>query len=234
MIPSADSMRLDRFLWWARLAKTRSAAQALAGTGHLRLDGRPIDRAHAAVRVGAILTFAQGSRIRVVRVEALTQEDRRRLRVAGITLGALDLFDPRLLKPEPARWRRVLLGLRDAAPPEPPIGATVLPRGHAAATLAAGFRPLGVQTVRVDLVERIARAAHDARQGRKPFAPDPALATSMGLEPATFERLMAELGFRPAGGEGGWVWRGRPPARPTMPTPSSANAFASLAEMFAR
>lgn len=71
MIPSADSMRLDRFLWWARLAKTRSAAQALAGTGHLRLDGRPIDRAHAAVRVGAILTFAQGSRVRVVRVEAL-------------------------------------------------------------------------------------------------------------------------------------------------------------------
>ncbi len=167
-------------------------------------------------------------------LEALTQEDRRRIRVAGVTLGALDLFDPRLLKPEPARWRRILLGLRDAAPSEPPIGATVLPRGHAAATLAAGFRPLGVQAVRVDLVERIARAAHDARQGRKPFAPDPALATSMALEPATFERLMAELGFRPAGGEGGWVWRGRPPARPTTPTPSSANAFASLAEMFAR
>jgi ATP-dependent RNA helicase SUPV3L1/SUV3 len=56
----------------------------------------------------------------------------------------------------------------------------------------------------------------------------------MGLEPATFERLMAELGFRAARGEGGWVWRGRPPARPTTPTPSSANAFASLAEMFAR
>lgn len=64
-------MRLDRFLWFARLTKTRSAAQALATTGHLRLDGRAIDRAHCAVRVGCILTFAQGTRVRVIRVEAL-------------------------------------------------------------------------------------------------------------------------------------------------------------------
>ena len=64
-------MRLDRWLWWVRLAKTRSAAQGIAADGHLRLDGRPIDRAHAAVRVGNILTFAHHGRIRVVRVEAL-------------------------------------------------------------------------------------------------------------------------------------------------------------------
>lgn len=65
------TMRLDRFLWFARLAKTRDVAQALATTGHLRIDGRPIDRAHAAVRVGNILTFAQGTRVRVVRIDAL-------------------------------------------------------------------------------------------------------------------------------------------------------------------
>ncbi|WP_419807771.1 RNA-binding S4 domain-containing protein [Sphingomonas sp.] len=65
------AMRLDRFLWWARLAKTRSAAQAIAADGRLRIDGRVIDRAHAAVRVGNILTFAAHGRVRVVRVEAL-------------------------------------------------------------------------------------------------------------------------------------------------------------------
>ena len=54
--------------------------------------------------------------------------------------------------------------------------------------------------MRVDLVERIARAAHEARQGRKPFAPDPALATSMGLKPETLARLMAQLGFKTARG----------------------------------
>ena len=64
-------MRLDRFLWFARLAKTRDAAQVLATTGHLRIDGRPIDRAHAAVRIGNILTFMHGQRVRVVRIEAL-------------------------------------------------------------------------------------------------------------------------------------------------------------------
>ena len=65
-------MRLDRFLWWARLTKTRETARVLAEQGRLRLDGRTIDRAHAAVRVGNILTFAApGGRVRVIRIEAL-------------------------------------------------------------------------------------------------------------------------------------------------------------------
>ena len=64
-------MRLDKFLWFARLVKTRPLAQALAASGHLRIDGRPIDRAHAEVRIGNVLTFAQGSRVRVLRIEAL-------------------------------------------------------------------------------------------------------------------------------------------------------------------
>lgn len=65
------SMRLDRFLWWVRLAKTRSAAQRLAADGRLRIDGRAVDRAHAAVRAGQVLTFAAHGRVRVVRVAAL-------------------------------------------------------------------------------------------------------------------------------------------------------------------
>ncbi len=64
-------MRLDRFLWFVRLAKTRSAAQKIAGEGRLRLDGRAIDRAHASVRVGSVIAFMQGNRLRAIRVEAL-------------------------------------------------------------------------------------------------------------------------------------------------------------------
>ena len=67
----APAMRLDRFLWWVRLAKTRSAAQVIAADGRLRIDGRVVDRAHAAVRVGNVLTYAAHDRVRVVRVEAL-------------------------------------------------------------------------------------------------------------------------------------------------------------------
>jgi len=64
-------MRLDRFLWWVRLARTRSAAQAMAEDGHLRIDGRAVDRAHCPVRPGSVLTFAAHGRVRVVRVEQL-------------------------------------------------------------------------------------------------------------------------------------------------------------------
>ena len=64
-------MRLDRFLWFARLAKTRSAAQTIAAEGRMRIDGRVIDRAHAAVRVGNVLTFVCNERVRVVRIAAL-------------------------------------------------------------------------------------------------------------------------------------------------------------------
>ena len=66
----ADGLRLDRFLWFARIVKTRALAQALAEEGRLRLNGRPIDRAHAAVRIGDILTFAQRGAVRVLKVEA--------------------------------------------------------------------------------------------------------------------------------------------------------------------
>ena len=67
----APGMRLDRFLWFARLAKTRSAAQTIAAEGRMRIDGRAVDRAHAAVRVGNVLTFVCNGRVRVVRVAAL-------------------------------------------------------------------------------------------------------------------------------------------------------------------
>ncbi|MDQ2893680.1 MAG: S4 domain-containing protein [Pseudomonadota bacterium] len=65
------TMRLDRFLWHARLARTRSAAHDFACAGRLRLDGRAIERAATPVRVGNILTFALGQHIRVIRIEAL-------------------------------------------------------------------------------------------------------------------------------------------------------------------
>jgi ribosome-associated heat shock protein Hsp15 len=64
-------LRLDRFLWFARLAKTRSAARILAEQGRIRIDGRLVDRAHAPVKAGAVLSFALGGRVRVLRILAL-------------------------------------------------------------------------------------------------------------------------------------------------------------------
>jgi ribosome-associated heat shock protein Hsp15 len=68
----AATMRLDRFLWHARIAKTRPFAQALATSGHVRIDGRAVDRAAAPVRVGNVLTFADHhGDVRMLRIEAL-------------------------------------------------------------------------------------------------------------------------------------------------------------------
>lgn len=67
----ADSLRLDKFLWFARIVKTRALAQAMAEKGRIRLNGRLVDRAHAPVRAGDVLSFAQRGAVRVLRVEAL-------------------------------------------------------------------------------------------------------------------------------------------------------------------
>lgn len=65
------TMRIDKFLWFARLARSRSAAQTLAEAGLVRLDGRRVDRAHALVRPGAVIALMHGGGVRVLRIEAL-------------------------------------------------------------------------------------------------------------------------------------------------------------------
>jgi ribosome-associated heat shock protein Hsp15 len=67
----AESLRLDKFLWFARIVKTRGLAQQLAEDGRIRLSGRVIDRSHAPVKVGDVLSFAQRGQVRVIKVEAI-------------------------------------------------------------------------------------------------------------------------------------------------------------------
>jgi len=67
----AESLRLDKFLWFARIVKTRALAQQLSEEGRIRIAGRVVDRAHAPVRVGDVLSFAQRGTVRVLRIEAL-------------------------------------------------------------------------------------------------------------------------------------------------------------------
>lgn len=64
-------MRLDKYLWFARLTKTRALAQEVAEAGHMRIDGRVVDQAHAAVRIGNVLSFPLHGRVRIIRIEAL-------------------------------------------------------------------------------------------------------------------------------------------------------------------
>jgi ribosome-associated heat shock protein Hsp15 len=67
----ADTLRLDKFLWFARIVKSRAQAQMLAENGRIRIGGRLIEKAHAPVRPGEILSFAQRGRVRAIRIERL-------------------------------------------------------------------------------------------------------------------------------------------------------------------
>ena len=64
-------MRLDKFLWFARIVKTRALAQDMAEKGRIRLNGRVVDKAHTVVRAGDVLAFARHGAVRVLKIEAL-------------------------------------------------------------------------------------------------------------------------------------------------------------------
>jgi ribosome-associated heat shock protein Hsp15 len=64
-------LRLDRFLFFIRLLKSRTQAQALLQEGRTRIDGLRVEKVSETVRVGATITFPLRDRVRVIRVLAL-------------------------------------------------------------------------------------------------------------------------------------------------------------------
>lgn len=138
-------------------------------------------------------------------LEHLPKEMRPFLRKLGVTFGALDIFARELLKPAP---RQLLHALDlDTRPLEP----AMLPVLADAKRLPAGYRPAGGQVIRVDLAEKILRAAFETRakaaeaqktlpkerKSRTPrFQLDLALAVSIGLEADNACRLLGSAGFR--------------------------------------
>jgi len=164
-------------------------------------------------------------------IAALDKADRHALHRHRLRLGALDLFVPTLLKPGAQRWRAALLAIRSNQPmprlPDP--GAATLDGGADPRGAGLAFRRFGTIWLRVDLADRIAAHAYAARQSGAEDPLDRALITSLGLDPDAVTRLMAEVGFIPAGDA--WKWRGTHPQRRHRPIegPRPGNAFAALA-----
>jgi len=199
----------------------------------------------------------------------LDKDQRHLLRRAGIDIGVLDIYHPGLLKPGAARWRAALLAARIAKPclPLPQPGLTLIPAGEKSEQMGAriaGFRGFGDQMLRIDMAERMARAAHEAIAKGEAFTPQSPQIVSLGLSEPAFLQLMRLAGFRPveATVEGGpnWAFRGRQksrqdqqqargqarrgararsaPARSGSTAPAAApvsnHAFAGLAELLGR
>lgn len=66
----AERQRLDKWLWFARVVKTRSLAARLVIEGHVRLNTRRIEAPAKAVVPGDILTIALERQVRVLKVLA--------------------------------------------------------------------------------------------------------------------------------------------------------------------
>lgn len=158
-------------------------------------------------------------------LQHLPKEMRPFLRELGVTFGALDIFAHPLLKPAPRQLLHAL-GLDKR-----PLQDAMLPVLPDAKTLPAGYRPAGSQAIRVDLADKILRAAFDTRgkamealpkdsKERSPrFRLELALPISIGLEEDNARRLLGSAGFRlqraralPEEAQGpaapdSWIWR---------------------------
>ena len=108
------SIRLDKWLWYARFLKSRTMASHLCEDGRVRVNRRRIRKAHALIRVGDVLTFPQAKKIRVVRVRSL---GRRRGPATEATTLYVDLVP--LTSPRHAEPAKTMSGMRIAGSGRP-------------------------------------------------------------------------------------------------------------------
>ncbi len=66
-----ETQRLDKWLWFARLAKTRTLATAFVLSGKVRVNRARVDKPSFAVRVDDVLTVVVSRRVRVLKVLGL-------------------------------------------------------------------------------------------------------------------------------------------------------------------
>jgi len=65
---SKDTLRLDKWFWYARFIKSRSLATKLCNSGKVRVNGSLIKKAHQSIVPGDVLTFPAGPNIRVIKI----------------------------------------------------------------------------------------------------------------------------------------------------------------------
>jgi len=73
-LPQSGRQRVDKWLWHARMVRTRSDAAALAAGGFVRLNGKRLTAASQPVRVGDVLTLALDRSVRVLKVEGFCEK----------------------------------------------------------------------------------------------------------------------------------------------------------------
>jgi len=70
---NGDKQRIDKWLWHARVVRTRPAAAGLATSGRVRINGQRIDGAGRAVRAGDVVAVALDGCVRVLKVAGFVE-----------------------------------------------------------------------------------------------------------------------------------------------------------------
>lgn len=66
--PGRDEQRLDKWLWFARVAKTRTLAAKLIAEGKVRLNRVRVVKPSHAVKPGDVVTATVGRKVRVLKI----------------------------------------------------------------------------------------------------------------------------------------------------------------------
>jgi ribosome-associated heat shock protein Hsp15 len=61
-------VRIDRFLHCIRLVKSRTLAQAVVESGHVRLNGKRVIKPSEEVRAGSVVALPLRGNVRVLRI----------------------------------------------------------------------------------------------------------------------------------------------------------------------
>ena len=70
----AERQRLDKWLWFARVVRTRTLAARLVGDGHVRVNTLRIETPAKPVGPGDVLTIALERHVRVLRIVAIAPQ----------------------------------------------------------------------------------------------------------------------------------------------------------------
>jgi ribosome-associated heat shock protein Hsp15 len=71
-----DRQRLDKWLWCARIVRTREAAATLIDAGHVRINGQKTLKPGHSAKIGDVLTIVLNSRVRVLCITGLAERRR--------------------------------------------------------------------------------------------------------------------------------------------------------------
>ncbi len=86
MTASVEFQRLDRWLWYARIVKSRTRAAGLISDGCVRVDRAKVTKPSFLISPGNVLTVVIGRRVRVLKVEQLAGRRGPATEAAGLYL----------------------------------------------------------------------------------------------------------------------------------------------------